>query len=145
MPWARGKYTREDASENLKRHVEKGTIETLFSIYYQDKLVGRISYERFDDGRKMAEIGYWISKDVSGQGLMTLCCERLIKHIFEDTIYETILIEADARNLASRRIPEKLGFEFLGVVEFATHEEGRGFVDKARYLLRKDGTKQIKN
>lgn len=60
------------------------------------------------------EVGYWIGYPYWDNGLTSEALKALIAFC-EDTMgLESLLITTDSRNMASQRVAEKCGFEFLG-------------------------------
>lgn len=56
------------------------------------------------------EIGYWIDQSQTGRGFATECSYALSKMAFEHIQIDQVLFYTDVRNVASGRVPEKLGF-----------------------------------
>lgn len=65
-----------------------------------DNLVGR-------------EIGYVLSKEYWGKGLMTEAVKRVIKFCFEDEKYDYLMCSHSVTNSQSKRVIEKCGFHFV--------------------------------
>ena len=61
------------------------------------------------------EIGYWIHVDRAGQGLATEASRALTEAAFAIPDVERVRITCDGSNVRSARVPEKLGYAFLGV------------------------------
>ncbi|MFN8369578.1 MAG: GNAT family N-acetyltransferase [Bacteriovoracaceae bacterium] len=61
-----------------------------------------------------AFIGYTVFKDFWSKGFATEAVAAMIDYISEVYRIDRFVIEMDTRNLASVRIAEKLGFEFVG-------------------------------
>ena len=63
-------------------------------------------------GEESAELGYWVAEEHQGQGYATEACEILIKRAFDDLNIKQIFATFKKGNLASKRVLEKLGFEY---------------------------------
>lgn len=61
-------------------------------------------------GPEALEIGYWIDKDFTNQGLATEASAALVKVAFEIETVKRVEIHCDPRNHASASVPPKLGF-----------------------------------
>jgi RimJ/RimL family protein N-acetyltransferase len=61
-------------------------------------------------GEKAREIGYWIHKDFTNQGLATETAAALTKVAFEVDHVDRVEIHCDSRNIRSAAVPRKLGF-----------------------------------
>ena len=82
-------------------------------IWCGKQLIGSIGLH-ISQANRSASIGYWISKEYEGQGIMTKCCEAMINYAFRELKLNRIEIRAIKENLRSRAIPERLGFKHEG-------------------------------
>lgn len=57
------------------------------------------------------EVGLWIKKDLQSNGLGTEIVTCLVKFIEDNFSINYIIYPVDEKNIRSRKIPEKLGFE----------------------------------
>jgi RimJ/RimL family protein N-acetyltransferase len=62
------------------------------------------------------EIGYWIHQDHVGRGLATRLSRCLTTGAFSLDQITHVEIHCDQANAASRRVPERLGFDYVGDV-----------------------------
>jgi ribosomal-protein-serine acetyltransferase len=60
------------------------------------------------------EIGYWVRGDRLGQGIATRAVAALTEAAFSIDGVDHVEIHHDAANIASRRVPEKNGFDLVG-------------------------------
>jgi|GEM_PF-1178434 len=65
------------------------------------------------------EVGYWVRTSEAGRGLATLSAQALIVYAFEALEVDRIVIGHDPQNDASRRVVEKCGFVFEGILRNA--------------------------
>lgn len=65
---------------------------------------------RFD----RAELGYWMGRDLRGQGLMTEAARAVLGFAFTRLALHKVNVHAFAANAASLRVIEKLGFSKVG-------------------------------
>lgn len=56
------------------------------------------------------EIGYWLSKDMEGNGIVTLAVKTLMEEVKESLGVSRFFITSHVDNWKSRKIPERLGF-----------------------------------
>jgi RimJ/RimL family protein N-acetyltransferase len=63
-------------------------------------------------GEGSAELGYWVAEEYQGQGFATEACKILIKRAFDDLNIKQIFATYKKENIASKRVLEKLGFEY---------------------------------
>ena len=71
-------------------------------------------------GSEQLEIGYWIHKDFTNQGLVSESTAALVKVAFELIHIHRLEIHCDPGNLASASIPRKLGFTHEGTLRAKT-------------------------
>jgi ribosomal-protein-alanine N-acetyltransferase len=87
-----------------------------WAIQHGNQVVGGINIRFFSEHR-IGEIGYSISRPLWGRGLATEAARAVLKAAFE-TIPQLARVRAmaDARNLASIRVFEKLGMKREGTL-----------------------------
>ncbi len=64
------------------------------------------------------EIGYAIDKAHWGKNFATEAAERFVRYAFEDLNAERLVAVARPENMASRRVMEKLGMQFVKIATF---------------------------
>ena len=106
------------------------------ALFYQDQLVGNISFNDIDHKLKKVTIGYWLSADHQGKGIITRACQHLIQYAFNELYMQKIQISAAKDNLASRSVCERLNMTLEGVITHAEKIDGR-ILDHAVYGLYK--------
>ena len=110
-------YTRDHAVEFVERSARtwaQGTDAPFVIVDAESgELFGAIGVHRFggeDDG---PEVGYWLKRDARGRGVATRAL-GLVTCWTRDELGVRLLLQADVRNLASRRVAEKAGFRHVG-------------------------------
>jgi RimJ/RimL family protein N-acetyltransferase len=120
MPWAQAEPELvEKKVEHLKRFrgmfdLQQDYIYGIFNKEETRLLGGTGLHTRL--GNEQLEIGYWIHKDFTNQGLVTESTAALVKVAFEVIHIHRLEIHCDPRNLASASIPRKLGFTHEGTL-----------------------------
>nr|WP_183072773.1 GNAT family protein [Oceanobacillus bengalensis] len=112
LPWVDGTTTVKDSLAFIEHTLESFEAKRgiTFGIFYKEQLTGSISYNSIDWTNKIGFIGYWLSKDYQGLGLMTDAVRALIDYGFYDLGLNRIDIRAAYENNKSRALPERLGF-----------------------------------
>jgi len=111
-------------------------------ICFQEKIVGMVDFHGGSIKNKTLEIGYWLSKEFKGQGIMTKACAGLIEYAFKNTDANRIVICCDTSNFKSQAIPQRLGFVKEGIEREANMVRDR-FVDINRNsMLRQEWINQ---
>lgn len=88
-------------------------------IIYNGEIIGIAGFNNINHANKTAYIGYWLSKDAQGHGIMTRVVEALCRYAFEELQFNKVEIRAAVGNTKSRAIPERLGFEKEGTIRSA--------------------------
>lgn len=75
-----------------------------------EKLIGAIKFEKLDEIRKEAEIGYFLRKDFWSQGYMTEAVTKLRDLSMTEFDIKQLLIVTHLENTASQKVAQKSGF-----------------------------------
>ena len=104
---------------DVKRAKRKPLTSLECMILVNNGVAGYIGFNYLDYENRFGYIGYWLSKRLEGNGIMTLCTEKLLEYGFSELELDHVLIAVAKDNLKSRRIPEKRleGFQILEWVE----------------------------
>jgi ribosomal-protein-serine acetyltransferase len=111
----------------------KDNPQYVFTIRKQDNLVGLISLNDLDSVNKKTLIGYWLSEKFQGQGIMTQAVQKLCDFAFEELDLNRIQISIAVKNLPSKKIPKRLGFQFEGIERDGELLTGNVFTDLEVY------------
>jgi ribosomal-protein-serine acetyltransferase len=87
-----------------------------FVIIFKGEIIGRIGVYNIDNEHKLGAIGYWLSAEFQGMGIVTRACDRLLTFCFNILFLNRIEIRCATKNYRSMKIPEKLGFTKEGVI-----------------------------
>ena len=135
-------YTDKDFEEFLqlsrKWEEDGSTINLIIHLRENDEAIGGIGIMGIDRENGYAEIGYWISGEQRGKGYVPEALNAVIEYAFEEL--ELFRLEAVifSKNISSRRVLEKTGFRFEGMVRGRYLKDGKR-IDGRRYaLLRTD-------
>jgi len=121
-------YTPADAKKYLvhvREFEEKEGIQKDWVIRHQGKLIGGIgALYNYGANAHKTEIGYWISREFRGQGIMTEVIGAFVTYLFAHT--NVIRIEANVfvGNDSSARVLEKNGFVLEGTLRAAFIKKG---------------------
>lgn len=91
----------------------------VFAIEYEGKVIGSLGVEKYNEERlpefadkQGRELGFVLSKDYWGKGLMPEASKAVIKWLFEEEKLDFISCGHFVWNKQSARVQEKLGFKF---------------------------------
>ncbi|WP_457390603.1 GNAT family N-acetyltransferase [Roseateles sp. P5_E1] len=124
MPWAQEAPTAE-SSEMVVRRMQADFIarrDLCFHIYARradgspGRLLGGTGLHRMDWAVRKFEIGYWIRPEAAGQGHVSEAVRLLTALAFGGLAARRVEIRCDPRNVKSRAVAERCGFELEGVL-----------------------------
>lgn len=126
LSWARDQRL-EDSRTFLEKcaAAERAGGPPTWGIRLDGRLVGTLGTHGIDRENGVAEIGYWLARSYTGNGLMTRCVARVVDHCFAGLGLHRVEIRAAPGNLPSRRVAERLGFAYEG-----TQREARRYHDR---------------
>ena len=98
-----------------------------FAIEYQGKVIGSLGIERYHEDKfpelkdlRCRELGYVLSKDYWGKGLMPEAVREVIRYLFEEMDADAILCAHFISNTQSHRVQEKCGFRHYAFGKYET-------------------------
>lgn len=85
-------------------------------VEFDGRFVGQVSASGIQRGSLLsASVGYWISREVAGRGIMPLAVAMATDHLLFDWGLHRVEINVRPENVASLRVVDKLGFRDEGV------------------------------
>lgn len=86
-----------------------------FGIFVDGSFRGEVNLNTIHRGaRQNAYVGYWIDQEVAGRGYMPEAVVAVLRFAFEELHLHRVQIAIVPRNMASRRVAEKLGLREEG-------------------------------
>jgi ribosomal-protein-serine acetyltransferase len=136
LPWVGNMNSVSDFKDYIKicEQLYKERKEVSFVIIFDKDVVGRIGLHDMNLKNKNASIGYWLTKDAEGKGIITRSCKKLITYGFQELFLHRIEIKAAVNNLRSQAIPQKLNFKKEGISREAELVSGT-FLDLVLYSM----------
>ncbi|HRY20693.1 MAG TPA: GNAT family N-acetyltransferase [Flexilinea sp.] len=130
----------EESKKILSLFMEEKDVFAIVSKA-EEKVIGSLGLkktwaEAFPEYQKlkMKEIGYVLSKDYWGRGLMTEAVRRIIRFCFDTEGIEALTVGHFIDNYRSKRVIEKCGFQYVGSGEFYSSQLQKSFPEM-RYIL----------
>lgn len=119
-------YTEENAISYIESCMVGNDAEKLCrAIAVDGEAVGSIGvFLGSDVYRKSAELGYWLAEKYWGKGIMTQAVKLICAEAFEKLDVARIYAEPFGHNLGSRRVLEKAGFTYEGIMKCGVCKNG---------------------
>ena len=121
--WAPHK-TKEESLQILNRFIEH---KRTFALEYKGKVIGSLGIEEYDEDilpefsdKRGREIGYVLSKDYWGCGLMPEAVKTVINYCFNQLHLDFLVCCHYDFNVRSRRVQEKCGFTHYKLTKVET-------------------------
>ena len=131
--------SKEESLSILKRFIEK---KRTFAVTMNNKVIGSLGIEEYNESRFPEfkdqlgrKIGYVLSKDYWGQGIMPEAVKAVIDYAFNTLHLDFLLCGHFLDNYRSERVQEKCGFK---------HYQ-RGTYQTAYGVIKEDWTSLLKN
>lgn len=131
----------EESLRILKSFIDKGEVYAVV-LKESNKVIGSLgimnrSMDPEYPAKIQREIGYVLSKDYWGHGLMSEAVKEAIKYTFEKLHADVIWCGHFDINDRSRRVVEKCGFKFYKKGVYEAKLLGKNF-DDSRYLITRE-------
>ncbi len=110
-------YTRRYLSYISGRYKAGEFYDWALILKAENKMIGTCGFTRIDYKKKLGEIGYVINKCYWGQELATEAVIRVIQFAFAVLQLKHLEAHYMERNLASRRVMEKAGMRYEGLLD----------------------------
>lgn len=131
-------YTEQDGENYISEMLSANEDETFaFAITADNKAIGSIGVFRQENiHRQTAELGYYISEEYWGKGIMTEAVKQICEYVFSNSDIIRIYAEPFAYNMASCRVLEKAGFQYEGTLRNNAVKNGK-VIDMKMYSILK--------
>ena len=143
--WVDDNQSVEDSKKFLKmaRVFNLGGQRFNTIIFYKGKIAGSVGFVKLDKPNRKGEIGYWLSEDLQGKGIITKSCKGLISFGFQQMNLNRIEIKLARENTKSEAIPVRLGFKHEGTLRQSRIINGQYYDSEIFGLLKKDWPPKI--
>ena len=112
----------EESRKRLDGFISK---KKTFALEYQGKVIGSLGIERYNESYypelapfQGREVGYVLSKDYWGRGLMAEAVKAVIQYLFEVEKLDFIIAGHFEGNRQSARVIQKCGFTYVKTIPY---------------------------
>lgn len=112
LPWVDYMTSAEDYIGVIKawqEDIDNG-VGLQLGIFHKGKFVGMCGYNEIFFLSKRGQLGYWISKEGEGKGIVMRSVRKLVEYGFSRLELNRIEIICGEYNYRSRALPEAMGF-----------------------------------
>jgi RimJ/RimL family protein N-acetyltransferase len=129
-------YTEEEGRKFIDMTL-KNDPPLILAIDVEGDAVGSIGlHPKNDIQRKNGELGFWLSEDYWGKGIITEAIKRMVDYGFENLNIERIFARPFGTNIASQKALEKAGFRLEAHLENTLYKNEE-YEDELIYAMRK--------
>ncbi|MGB8455745.1 MAG: GNAT family protein [Anaerocolumna sp.] len=116
--------------------------QEVWAVVYKEnwKVIGSIGLHKDTkrDGPNVKMIGYVLSEKYWGLGLIPEAVKEVIRYAFEELKLDLITVYHYPFNYQSRRVIEKCGFKYEGILRMASHIYNGQVYDDVCYSIMKE-------
>ncbi|MEI8279275.1 MAG: GNAT family protein [Bacteroidota bacterium] len=94
-------------------------------IFHKRKIIGGIGMHQWDHATKKVCIGYWISKEYEGKGIISQCSIRLFDFLFDKLGINKIELHFVSNNTRSASVASRLGCKVEGILRQSSLLNGK--------------------
>lgn len=123
VDWTDSPHVIENVLASWEKDYENKS-DIVMGIFEKGKYVGNMGLHDLKRSNQSAMIGYWLSKDRQGHGIITDCVRALTDFSFQVVGLNRIYIHCAAKNKKSRAVPERLGFMKEGTFQDGEYLHG---------------------
>ena len=119
LPWVDGTKSPYNTRESIGRWKKgiKDKADYTFGIFSGGNYIGNMGVHNINTFSDSAMIGYWLSPEWQGKGIMTDCVRALTNYCFSELNLNSVHIACADANKKSRAVPERLGFVQEGILQ----------------------------
>lgn len=114
-----------EESKEILSHFIEGRHD--FALEYQGKVIGSLGVKEYNEKNypelaalQGRELGYTLSKDYWGRGLMPEAVKAVVDWLFNEQKLDFIIVGHFDWNGQSKRVAQKCGFQYVKTTEFET-------------------------
>lgn len=123
-------YTKKDAQEWVSYNLKKPKNEINWAITDANKVIGGIALSELKTHK--AELGYWLSKEYRGQGIMTKSVRIITKYGLNNLKLARIYANVYKFNKKSARVLEKNNYKLEGLLKNNVYKDKK-VIDSLMY------------
>jgi ribosomal-protein-serine acetyltransferase len=118
LPWLDNSKTENDTKSFIKSTMKQYSDDLGFQValVYRQNIIGITGFHPLNTSSHFGALGYWLSKDHEGHGLMTKANIKIIELGFNKLNLNKVIIQCATENKKSRLVAERMGFKQDGIL-----------------------------
>lgn len=126
LPWVAATTRPEHSMEFIQRSMQElhDQQSLVMGVFNDGELVGGVGMHEWQHDTKRAQVGYWVSKDHEGRGIVTRSLEGFIGYLFSTVGLNKIEIHYVVANKRSGAVATRLGFVTEGLIRQSAMRNG---------------------
>lgn len=126
LPWVDTTISEQSSLSFIQQsqseaHEQKGIA---LGIFLQEEIIGGIGMHKWNQQLKSAEIGYWLSLQHQGKGMLHQCATAFIAYLFGQLQLNKIEVRFHPANKKSAAVAQRLHFSIEGILRDAQITNG---------------------
>lgn len=113
------------------------------AIIFDGKIIGSVGMQHWNHQLNKAQIGYWITKEFEGKGIMNKCLMQFIKYLFTQVGLNKIEIHFVSSNQKSASVIKRLNAPIEGILRDSYFTNGTLSDLVIAGILKKDFLNQV--
>lgn len=93
-------------------------------IFYKGQIIGGLGMHQWDHVVKKAQVGYWLSREHQGKGILAQCMQPFLSFLFDKLNLNKVEVHFVAANKRSAKVAERMGCRIEGVLRQGAMRNG---------------------
>jgi RimJ/RimL family protein N-acetyltransferase len=131
LPWCHSAYAPSETAAFIETTIQWWANQSQFPFGMFDAttraFIGGTGVNHISQQNRYANIGYWVRTSRARQGLASRALHLAARYAFDTVGMKRVEIAAHPDNVASRRVAEKAGATFEGVMRNRIYMRGRSY------------------
>lgn len=142
LPWCTPDYSIQDATEWVTSAAKTWADGTDYRFLIGDtntlQILGSVGINQVVPQHKIGNLGYWVRKSATNQGVCTQAARQVSAFAFEKLGFQRIEIHILADNKSSNAVAAKLGGEYEGILRNKIFLNGKSLPAKCYSIVPSD-------
>ena len=141
LPWkphGNSDVTKEIISQWINEYENNNVYNWAIELKEIGEVIGSISIVKLEENHFSCEVGYCMSRNYWGKGIMSEALKEVIDYLFSEVGLNRIEARHDTNNRASGKVMSKSGMKYEGTLRQAKLRDYTEFYDLSIYAILKD-------